>query len=104
MPGGGVIQISTEMVFEAASPYVDVCPYVRVRVRDNGMGMSAEVKRKIFDPFFTTKVGTGTGLGVPQIDAYMKRAGGFIAVESVIGVGSTFDLYFPAREKPSSHA
>ena len=100
MPGGGAIRISTEMVYREAPTCQVHRPYIRVRVEDNGSGMSADVRRNIFDPFFTTKAGTGTGLGVPQIDTFVKRAGGFIAIESVIGVGSTFDLYLPAQNWP----
>lgn len=57
--------------------------------------MSASVVQRIFDPFFTTKAEKGTGLGIPQVDAFMKQAGGFIKIDSAIGVGSTFDLLFP---------
>src|SRR3546814_13362264 len=59
------------------------------------MGMPEDVRRKILDPFFTTKAGAGTGLGVPQVDAFVRRAGGFMSIATAIGVGSTFDLFFP---------
>src|SRR3546814_12482805 len=57
--------------------------------------MSADTLRKIFDPYFTTKGELGTGLGLPQVWSYMQLAGGYVAVESAPGDGSTFDLLFP---------
>jgi signal transduction histidine kinase len=96
MPDGGVIQISTESVPWTVQPGQQAGSFVRVRVRDNGLGMSASVVQRIFDPFFTTKAEKGTGLGIPQVDAFMKRTGGFIKIDSAIGAGSTFDLFFPA--------
>src|SRR3546814_16586961 len=77
------------------SPGQKLESYVRIRVRDDGMGMPEDVRRKILDPFFTTKAGAGTGLGVPQVDAFVRRAGGFMRIATAIGVGSTFDLFFP---------
>ena len=95
MPDGGVIKISTDLVAQATFAGQDSGPYVRIRVRDDGVGMSVDVMRRIFDPFFTTKAGTGTGLGVPQVNAFMTQIGGFMRIDSAIGKGSTFDLFFP---------
>lgn len=97
MPSGGIIRISTCIVFEAASPDEIADHYVRVRIEDNGSGMDARVKRKIFEPFFTTKSDTGTGLGVPQVYNFVKQVGGFMRVDSIIGEGSTFDLLLPCK-------
>jgi CheY-like chemotaxis protein len=61
--------------------------------------MSEEVQSRIFDPFFTTKPpGKGTGLGLPMALAIVKSHGGVLTVESAVGCGSTFSLYFPAAE------
>lgn len=97
MPHGGVIQIITSLVAQAAPPDQALGPYVRVRVRDDGVGMPEDVVRRIFDPFFTTKARTGTGLGIPQVNAFMKQAGGFMRIDSAVGAGSIFDLFFPVR-------
>ena len=97
MPSGGIVRISTCLVFEAASPGEIADHYVRVRIEDNGSGMDAGVKRKIFEPFFTTKSDAGTGLGVPQVYNFVKRAGGFMRVASIIGEGRTFDLLLPCK-------
>jgi signal transduction histidine kinase len=99
MPEGGVIRISTAAVRGANLGHQ--CPYVRVRVRDHGKGMPPDVIEHIFDPYFTTKGERGTGLGVPQVQALMQQVGGFVRVDSTIGEGSSFDLFFPLQRERS---
>jgi two-component system, NtrC family, sensor kinase len=72
---------------------------VRIRVRDNGMGMPEAVKAKIFQPFFTTKpTGEGTGLGLSlSYDIITKGHGGTIAVTSVEGEGTEFIVKLPIQ-------
>jgi signal transduction histidine kinase len=72
--------------------------YVRVRVQDNGSGMPDHVVRRVFEPFFTTKGEKGTGLGIPQVGAFMRHIGGHVTVSSEQGHGTTVDLFFPAIE------
>ncbi len=100
MPRGGTIAITTACCgLEADTREVGAAgTYVRVRVRDNGSGMTEDVMKRIFEPFFTTKGERGTGLGVPQVRAFMRHIGGRLNVESEVGRGTTFDLFLPAVE------
>lgn len=72
---------------------------VLVRVGDNGMGLSAEVKERIFEPFFTTKPpGKGTGLGLATVWHLVLAAGGHVAIQSEEGRGSAVEVYLPVGE------
>ena len=105
MPEGGVLTFQTENV-EIAEPEasaLDTAPghYVRVTVRDTGVGMSREVAARIFEPFFTTKrVGSGTGLGLAMVFGIVRQSGGAIRVDSEEGAGASFQLCFPAQDLP----
>ena len=102
MPLGGEIVIQTEnrVLSEALRrdrAVVGPGEYVVIKVRDEGVGIPADRLHKIFEPFYTTKrPGEGTGLGLSTAYGIVKQTGGFIFVDSVQGVGSTFTLYFPA--------
>jgi two-component system cell cycle sensor histidine kinase/response regulator CckA len=104
MPAGGAIEITTSnevladpLVRDRAR--VPAGDYVVVRVSDQGVGIAPENVQKIFEPFYTTKrTGEGTGLGLSTVYGIMKQTGGFIFCDSAVGVGTTFSLYFRARE------
>jgi signal transduction histidine kinase len=97
MPNGGELQISTAR-WEVRTKTQDLpVPgiYVRVRVKDRGQGMPPETLKRIFDPFFTTKGELGTGLGLPQVCAFMRLIGGYVNVVSEREKGTIVDLLFP---------
>jgi len=79
--------------------------FVTVAVVDGGGGISEEDLARIFEPFFTTKeVGRGTGLGLSQVYGFAKQSGGDVAVESLLGQGSTFTLYLPRTRRAETSA
>jgi PAS domain S-box-containing protein len=82
-------------------PELKPIPYTRLVIADTGHGMEAQTMARIFEPFFTTKpVGKGTGLGLAVVYGIMQSHEGVITVESRVGVGTTFTLYFPAKCLP----
>jgi signal transduction histidine kinase len=97
MPGGGAITIKTSVEAEPPNAAGSSRTLVHLRVSDTGQGMSPAVLRKVFDRYFTTKGEAGTGLGVPQVCAFVQRVGGRINLKSAVGVGTTFDLAFPIQ-------
>ncbi len=98
MPEGGRITISTADVRVDAdeSPGQKVVDQVRLRVADNGTGMTEEVRSRAMDPFFTTKpVGKGTGLGLSTILGYVLQSNGRLSIDSEVGVGTSVDIVLP---------
>ena len=92
---GGILEIAADIV------EVDELPWVRLIVRDTGVGIDPDIIDRIFDPFFTTKdTGEGTGMGLAIVHGIITSHGGRITIESVQGDGTTFTLYLPCLVDP----
>ena len=103
-PEGGTVRIETGPVElarprEAEPEAIPAGRWETLTVRDDGMGMDPDVRRRIFEPFFTTKApGRGTGLGLATVYGIVKRLGGFIQVDSRPQEGTSFCIYLPPAE------
>ncbi|MEN3950350.1 PAS domain-containing protein [Iodidimonas sp. SYSU 1G8] len=97
MPAGGTLTIETRNILLADGRHdVPAGEYVILSVTDTGSGMSPEVQAKAFEPFFTTKdAGRGSGLGLATIYGFVRQSGGFVDIESKLGVGTTVVIGLP---------
>ena len=102
---GGLLEATLEkIILQEEKPCFDwvLSPgaYVRLRMRDTGDGIEPTTMKRIFDPYYTTKeVGKGTGMGLSVVHGIVKRYDGGILVESTLGKGTVFEIYFPTLEK-----
>jgi PAS domain S-box-containing protein len=107
---GGTIEVRLEPIEIAVDalaipPDLKAGAYVRLTVQDTGHGMEPEILERIFEPFFTTKsMGEGTGMGLAVVHGIIANHGGAITVESTPGQGSTFAVYLPRSDSPSTAA
>jgi CheY-like chemotaxis protein len=107
---GGVLEIALQTV-ELDAGAAGIAPelregrYLVLSVRDTGCGMDRVTLERIFEPFYTTKPpGQGTGLGLSVVHGILKSHDAAITVESQVGVGTTFRLYFPVVDDTSAEA
>ncbi|MFO7735897.1 MAG: ATP-binding protein, partial [bacterium] len=100
MPEGGTVEITARntTLAEKEHPVLAKGSYVRISIKDNGIGIPSGMLTKIFDPFFTTK-SEGHGLGLATCYSIVNRHGGSIDVDSNLGEGSIFHVYLPAEIK-----
>lgn len=108
-PNGGFVKVSTKIadindIINALKDerVIDIpnVKYCQISVTDNGTGMSEETAKKIFEPFFTTKEsGKGTGIGMASVYGIVKQSGGYIAIDSKLGEGTTFSVFLPATNE-----
>ena len=108
MPQGGTLYLSIYSITllpEDAPPLASMTPgrWIRICMKDNGMGIAPDVLPHVFDPFFTTKsTGQGTGLGLAQVYGIVRQLDGFIQVESEVGKGALFTIYLPLIDQPAA--
>ena len=100
MPNSGTLHVSCENFSYSATttpavPDLAAGDYVRIRIRDEGVGIPAKYMKRIFDPYFTTKP-KGSGLGLATAYSIIKNHSGLMTVESEVHVGTTFTIYLPA--------
>ncbi len=103
MPNGGELHISLARISGQTINCVDCGPvfggeWVEIAVKDTGSGIPQEVLPHIFEPFFTTRAPLGHGLGLAQVYGLVNQHNGHLAVETEVGKGTTFRLYWPALQ------
>ena len=110
MPEGGTLSLEASVATLAPEHLPADAPgqpgqYVRIVIRDSGVGMEPRVLERVFEPFFTTKEpGKGSGLGLSLVYGIVSRHGGFIGVRSQEGRGSEFTLHLPVTSRPAETA
>ncbi len=107
MPKGGKLSINltneTMQKEDVAGTSSKPGPYLVIAVADTGMGIPPEVLPRIFEPFFTTKArGVGTGLGLSTVHGIVRSHGGFIKVQSEVGIGTIFKVYLPLEAQAAA--
>jgi signal transduction histidine kinase len=104
MPDGGVLTIETRIVTLDAEtagrlPNARAGDYVMLTTSDTGHGMTPAVLERAMEPFFSTKEpGKRTGLGLATVRGTVRQSGGFVAIESAVGQGTSVHVYFPKAE------
>ncbi|MBI5559373.1 MAG: response regulator [Deltaproteobacteria bacterium] len=104
----GVLSVSLikkELGADNLQGELNVAPgsFVELAVSDNGHGMDQSTMARIFEPYFSTReFGKGTGFGLSVVHGIVRECGGIIKVDSEVGKGSTFRLYFPLIRGPVS--
>jgi PAS domain S-box-containing protein len=98
----GLVMVETSTVQldgKISQPEGEPGPFVRLAIRDDGVGMSPEVLARAFEPFFTTKLpGKGTGLGLSMVHGVIRQSGGQVHIDSPPGGGTTVAVYLPLVE------
>jgi PAS domain S-box-containing protein len=104
MPEGGRLRIATRNAEHPDLTELEPGDYVRIAVKDNGVGMTREVLERALEPFFTTKeIGKGSGLGLAQVYGVATQFGGTVQLLSTPGIGTTVEVYLPRALVEAAH-
>jgi signal transduction histidine kinase len=104
MTDGGTIAVTIEAI-EGVKPSDRAEHWLRVRIRDEGGGIPAELIERVTEPFFTTKAaGKGTGLGLSMVAGFVEQSGGAIQITSDVGRGTQIDMILPATRTHAERA
>lgn len=97
MPDGGTLSLGCENISVIPEDGLPLTPgpYLKITVKDHGVGIPKDQLDRIFDPYFTTKA-QGSGLGLATSYSIVKKHEGHIYVESVVDIGTTVYVYLPA--------
>ena len=105
---GGVLEVSLkdadlDLEVTASNPTLKPGAYVKLTVRDTGWGIAPEIRERIFDPYFSTREPEqGTGMGLAVVHGIVESTGGGIAVDSIVGKGTTIHVFFPRIENKAT--
>jgi signal transduction histidine kinase len=100
MPQGGTLSLTAEVIDSAGDGDLKPGRYVRLAVRDTGVGMDAATLAKATEPFFSTKeVGKGTGLGLSMVHGLTVQLGGALRLSSEKGRGTVAELWLPVTDR-----
>ncbi len=107
---GGILKIELKEICinqNSQQPVLHIKPgrYVELIISDTGLGINPDLTAKIFEPYFTTKgIGKGTGMGLAIVHGIITEYGGTISVESELGKGTTFHVFFPVIDQEELQA
>jgi signal transduction histidine kinase len=107
MPKGGTLALEAQPVIlspaqVSSQPGARPGRFVCLSIADSGCGMDTEIRTRLFQPFFTTKSDHGTGLGLAVVADIVQQHQGWLEVESIVGHGSTFRVFWPVWEEPAT--
>lgn len=102
--GAGVLEVKLDRL-KLTEPTSELAAgdYVRLTVSDDGCGMDATTRERIFEPYFTTRpMAEGSGLGLAVVHGIVSGLGGTVLVRSVVGAGSSFEVFLPRSAAPTA--
>ena len=101
---GGTLEVILNEEYISGDYGQETKPFVKLTIKDTGTGIPQDILDRIFDPYFTTKdFGKGSGMGLAIVHGIVEAHNGKIAVESTVGKGTTFHIFFPKITAPDAN-